>query len=258
MRVALLVLATALMAAAQPKLLINAQVDTRAAVTGLENEFQSLLAVEPQPAWIGYAVPSVRSYNLGCDYVSPGGRTAPGVVHLEPPDQAVILFRIVGSAVDRLRVLSPDCEIDASGVPVHWLTGIRPPESVALLSSIDRNQAVMAIAMHADRAADTALEKFIASTEPEAVRRRAAFWIGASRGRHGLDIILQLLTADPSPAVRERAILGVSQSNAPEAVDLLISTARQDREARVRRQAMNALGRSRDPRAQAFLENLLR
>jgi HEAT repeat protein len=257
-RVAFLVLATALTAAAQPKLLINAQVDTRAAMTGLENEFQSLLAVEPQPAWIGYAVPSIRSYNLGCDYVSPGGRTAPGVVHLEPPDQAVVLFRIVGRAVDRLRVLSPDCEIDAGGVPVHWLTGIRPSESVALLSSIDRNQAVMAIAMHADAAADMALEKLIASTEPEAVRRRAAFWIGASRGRHGLDIILQLLRADPSPAVRERAILGVSQSRDPEAVDLLISTARQDREARVRRQAMNAIGRSRDPRAQAFLENLLR
>jgi HEAT repeat protein len=73
-----------------------------------------------------------------------------------------------------------------------------------------------------------------------------------------LDIILQLLRADPSPAVRERAILGVSRSSDPEAVDLLISTARQDPEARVRRQAMNAIGRSRDPRAQAFLENLLR
>jgi hypothetical protein len=258
MRAALLVLATALPTAAQPKLLINAQVDTRAASAGLEREFQSLLAAQPQPAWIGYAVPSIRSYNLGCDYVSPGGRTAPGVVHLEPPDQAVMLFRIVGGAVDRIRVLSPDCEIDAGGVPVHWLTGIRPAESVALLSSIDRNQAVMAIAMHADPSADAALEKLIASTQPEAVRRRAAFWIGSARGRHGLDVVKQILATEPSPAVRERAILGLSGSREPEAVDLLISTARQDRETRVRRQAMNAIGRSRDPRAQAFLENLLR
>ena len=98
-------LAAALPAAAQPKLLINAQVDTRAAAAGLEREFQSLLAAQPQPAWIGYEVPSVRAYNLGCDYVSPGGRTAPGVVHLEPPDQAVMLFRIVAGAVDRIRVL---------------------------------------------------------------------------------------------------------------------------------------------------------
>jgi hypothetical protein len=254
----LLLLATALPVVAQPKLLINAQVDTRAAAAGLEREFQSLLAGQPQPAWIGYTVPSVRAYNLGCDYVSSGGRTAPGVVHLEPPDQAVMLFRIVGEAVDRLRVLSPDCEIDAGGVPLHWLTDVRPADSVALLSTIDRNQAVMAIAMHADPAADTALEKLVAGAQPEATRRRAVFWIGAARGRHGLDIVKQLLATDPSPAVRERAILGIAGSREPEAVDLLISTARQDREARVRRQAMNAIGRSRDPRARAFLENVLR
>jgi HEAT repeats len=257
-RHALLLLAAALPAAAQPKLLINAQVDTRAVAAGLEREFQSLLSAQPQPAWIGYAVPSIRSYNLGCDYVSPGGRTAPGVVHLEPPDQAVMLFRVVGGAVDRIRVLSPDCEIDAGGVPVHWLTGIRPAESVALLSSIDRNQAVMAIAMHADPAADAALEKLIASTQPDAVRRRAAYWIGAARGRHGLDVVKQILSTESSPAVRERAIEGIGASREPEALDLLISTARQDHEARVRRQAMNAIGRSRDPRAQAFLESVLR
>jgi hypothetical protein len=257
-RAALLVVAAALPAAAQPKLLINGQVDTRAAEAGLEREFQSLLGAQPQPAWIGYAVPSVRSYNLGCDYVSPGGRTAPGVVHLEPPDQAVMLFRIVAGAVDRIRVLSPDCEIDAGGVPVHWLSGVRPPDSVALLAAIDRNQAVMAIAMHADPAADAALDKLVAGTEPDAVRRRAAFWIGAARGRHGLDVVKQLLATDPSPAVRERAIQGIAASREPEAVDLLISTARQDRDSRVRRQAMNAIGRSRDPRALAFLENVLR
>jgi len=257
-RSALLLLAAALPATAQPKLLVNGQVDTRDAAAGLQREFQSLLSAAPQPAWIGYAVPSVRSYNLGCDYVSPGGRTAPGVVHLEPPDQAVMLFRILGGAVDRIRVLSPDCEIDAGGVAVHWLTGVRPAESVALLSTIDRNQAVMAIAMHADPSADTALESLVASTQPEAVRRRAAFWIGAARGRHGLDIVKLLLATDPSPAVRERAILGISGSREPETVDLLISAARQDREPRVRRQAMNAIGRSRDPRARAFLENVLR
>ena len=258
MRPALLLLAAALPATAQPKLLINAQVDTRAAAAGLEREFQSLLASQPQPAWIGYAAPLVRNYNLGCEYVSPGGRTAPGVVHLEPPDQLVMLFRVVGSAVDRVQVLSPDCEIDAGGVPVHWLTSVRPAESVALLSTLDRTQAVMAIAMHADPAADAALERLAAAGQPEAVRRRAVFWIGAARGRHGLDIVKQLLAAESSAPVRERAILGVAASKEPDAVDLLISVARQDRDARVRRQAMNAIGRYQDPRARAFLESVLK
>ena len=135
MRSALILLAAALPAIAQPKLLVNGQVDTRAAAAGLEREFQSLLSVEPQPAWIGYAVPSVRGYNLGCDYVSPDGRSAPGVVHLEPPDQAVMLFRIVGGAVDRMRNTAFTRTVgyhlvDDAG---HWVQQEQPEEVNALL-----------------------------------------------------------------------------------------------------------------------------
>lgn len=244
--------------AAQPKLLINAQVDTRSASAGLDREFRSLLTAQPQPAWIGYSVPSIRSYNLGCEYVSPGGRTAPGVVHLEPPQDAVILFRVVGGAVERVRVLSPDCEIDAGGVPFHWLTDVRPAESVALLAAIDREEMIMAIAMHADGSADTALERLVASSHSDSIRRRAVFWIGAARGSHGLDAVKRLLATEPDVALRERAISGVAASSDPGAVDLLISVARTDKEMRVRRQAMNAIGRSHDPRAQAFIEQVLK
>ncbi len=258
MRVAFWLLAV-LPAAAQPKLLINTQVDTRSAATGLERQFRSLLtAGSSTPAWIGYSVPSVRSFNLGCEYVSPGGRTVPGVVHLEPPQEAIILFRVVGGAVDRVRALSPDCEIDAGGVPVHWLTDVRPAESVVLLGAIDLPEAVMAIAMHADTSADAALERMMGSSQPDAVRRRAVFWMGAARGSRGLEALKQLLATESDSAMRERAISGVAASSAPEAVDLLIATARQDKDVRVRRQAMNAIGRSRDPRARAFLEDVLK
>jgi len=245
-------------AAAQPKLLINAQLDTRSAAAGLDREFRSLLTVQPQPAWIAYAVPSVRSYNLGCEYVSPGGRTAPGVVHLEPPQEAILLFRVVSGAIDRVRTLSPDCEIDAGGVPVHWLTDIRPAESVALLAALDRQETITAIAMHADASADAALERLAASDHAESVRRRAVYWIGAARGRHGLDTVKQFLATESDTALRERAISGVAASSDPQAIDLLISVARQDKDMRVRRQAMNAIGRSRDPKAQAFLEQVLK
>jgi HEAT repeat protein len=244
--------------AAQPKLLINAQLDTRSASAGLDREFRSLLIAQPQPAWIAYSVPSIRSYNLGCEYVSPGGRTAPGVVHLEPPQEAVFLFRVVGGAVDRVRVLSPDCEIDAGGVPFHWLTNVRPAESVALLAAIDREETIVAIAMHADGSADAALERLLANNHSDAIRRRAAFWIGAARGSHGLETVKRLLATESDVVLRERAISGVAASSDPGAVDLLISVARTDKDMRVRRQAMNAIGRSHDPRAQAFIEQVLK
>jgi hypothetical protein len=257
-RTALWLLASALPAIAQPKLLINAQLDTRPDGAGLEREFRALLAVQPQPAWIAYAVPFNRSFHLGCEYVSPEGRNAPGVVHLEPPAEAMILFRVVGGAVDRVRALSPDCEIDAGGVPFHWLTGVKPAESVGLLEAIDRREVIQAIAVHADSAADAALERFIGAGQPDAVRRRTVYWLGAVRGRRGLDTLKRLLATDPDPMMRERAIAGIAASQEPEALDLLISAAREDRDLRVRRQAMNAIGRSGDPRAQAFLQDVLK
>src|ERR1035438_3368778 len=165
MKAGAVLLLAALTLAAQPRLLTNAKLETRsaalglerefrallaaepqpawigwsvpsAAALGLEREFRALLAAEPQPAWIGWSVPSVRSYSLGCEYVSHDGWAAPGVIHLEPPDRAVILFRVVNRSLERIRALSPDCEIDAGGVPVHWLNDVKPPESVALLAGL--------------------------------------------------------------------------------------------------------------------------
>ena len=251
-------LALSVCMAAQPKLLINAQVDTRSASSGLEGVFRPLLSAQPQPAWIAYEVPSVRSYNLGCEYVSPNGRNVPGVVHLEPPDHAIVLFRVEAGSVDRIRVLSPDCEIDAGGVPFHWVTDARPAESVALLGTFDRDQVLTAIAMHADSAADAALERMVATGQPDNVRRRAAYWLGAARGRRGFDVARNLVERDPSEAVRQRAVDGIAASKEPEALDVLIAIARKENDTRVRRQAVNAISRSRDPRAQAFLEDVLK
>ena len=50
MKRALLLMAAAWPLAAQPKLLLNAQTDTRSAAPGLEREYRTLLAAEPQPA----------------------------------------------------------------------------------------------------------------------------------------------------------------------------------------------------------------
>lgn len=258
MRLALWLLVTVLPATAQPKLLINALVDTRSAAVGLESVVRALSATQPQPAWIGYMVPSVRSYNLGCEYVSPGGRSAPGVVHLEPPDHLVVLLRLESGAVNRIRALSPDCEIDAGGVPVHWLTDVRPAESVALLGTFDSSETTVAIAMHADSSADAALGRMVASDQPEGVRRRAAYWLGAARGRHGFEVAKELAERDSSQSVRQRAVDGIAVSKEPEALDVLIAIARKDGDTRVRRQAVNAISRSRDPRAQAFLEDVLK
>jgi hypothetical protein len=251
MRPLLWLMAATLPLGAQPKLLVNAKPDTRSAASGLEQAFRPLVAAPPQPAWIAYSVPSTR-VNLGCDYVRDGW-SQPGVIHLEPPDHAVILFRVDGGAVERIRTLSPDCEIDAGDLPVHWLADVKPAESVALLDTFATGReravsrlmdgALAAIAAHADPAADAALQRFLAPGQPESIRLRVVSWFGPMRGRRGFDVLKNLIASDPNDRVRERAISTLANSKEPEALDLLTATARQNASPRMRMQALSALNR---------------
>jgi len=251
-RPALWLIAAALPLAAQPKLLINAQVQNHSAAAGLESQFKTLLTAQPQPAWIGYSVPSTRAYNLGCDYVR-DGYSQPGVIHLEAPDHAVILYRIESNQVNRIRTLSPDCEIDAGGVPVHWLTDVQPAQSVALLVSMMSQRErtgespLNAIAQHADPSADQAIEQFLATNQPQSVRLRAVSALGSARGKHGFDVLKKLIANDPDERIRERAISGLSSSREPEAFDLLVSIAKADTSARMREQAISSLAHKTNP-----------
>jgi hypothetical protein len=251
MRPLLWVMAAVLPLGAQPKLLVNAKLDTRSAAAGLEQAFRPLVTAQPQPAWIAYSVATTR-VNLGCDYVRDGW-SQPGVIHLEPPDHAVILFRVDEGAVERIRTLSPDCEIDAGDLPVHWLSDVKPAESVALLDTFATGRergvsrlmdgAMAAIAAHADPAADAALERFLAPSQPESVRLRVVSWLGNMRGRRGFDMLKNAIAGDPSDRVRERAISTLGNSKEPEALDLLMSIARKDASPRMRMEALSALHR---------------
>jgi hypothetical protein len=260
MRLALWLAAAALPLAGQPKLLVNAQTDARSAAAGLEREFRTLVSAQPQPAWIGYAVPVLRGRSLGCEIVSPGGGSAPGVVHLEPPDRMVVLFRVESSAVGRVRTLSPDCEIDGGGLPFHWLSDVSPAQSVALLAGMatERGESVVsAVALHSDPSADASLERLVAADQPEAVRRRAAFWLGESGGGRRFEMVKSLLASRPGEDIEQRAISGLGASRAPDATGLLISIAREGRTPGLRSQAVSALGRRSGPKVAETIAGLL-
>jgi HEAT repeat protein len=232
---------------AQPKLLVNAKVDTKSAAAGLEREFQALLTAQPQPAWIGYEVAAVRNGEMGCEYVRDGASIS-GVVHLEPPDHAVILYRVEGNTVNRLRNLSPDCEIDAGGLPVHWLTDVSAAQSVALLASyvphneLDANGALGAIAVHADAAADPVLDRYLAPNQPEFLRKRIASLEG-QRGLHGVEVLKNVIANDTSESVKQSALSGLARIKEPQALDLLMATARTAKDPRTRMQAISSLNR---------------
>ena len=247
MKTALWLIAAALPLAAQPKLLVNAQTDTRSAAAGLEQTLRPLVTAQPQPAWIGYTVPGVRTF-MGCDYVR-DGFNQPGVVHLEPPDHAVILFRVDAGEIQRIRTLSPDCQIDAGNLPMHWLSDVKPAESVAMLTALaekrDRysDSAMNAIAVHSDAAAEAALKRYLDPSQPSSVRVKAVGWFGNYRGRTGFDVLKNLAANDLDERVRERAISNLGNSREADAIDLLINTARKDPNSRLRMAAISALNR---------------
>jgi len=259
---ALWLLGLALPLAAQPKLLINAKPDLQSAAAGLEPAFRSLLNAQPQPAWIGYSVPAVRTYGLGCEYVNSNGPGA-GVMHLEPPDHAIVLFRVANNAIERIRAVSPNCEIDAGDVPFHWLNEVQPAQSVTLLAnfvgqtSIPVNSALSALAMHSDPTADAALDRFIVAGQPETIRMRAISLMGSTRGKRGVDVLKSLIASDPDERVRERAVNALASSKEPEATDLLISIARTDPNSRLRSQAVSDLGHKSNPNVVTVLTTVL-
>ena len=114
-----------------------------------------------------------------------------GAIKLEGPDQMIVLFRIVDRQVERVRVFSEDCRLDAGGLPVKWLENVRPAESVALLESLagagtprDRvsNNAIMAISLHADPSGLDTLFRIARSGSEARARGDALFWLAQRAG----------------------------------------------------------------------------
>jgi HEAT repeat protein len=270
MRAVLFAVAAVGLALAQQPRLTHAKLETRAVTAGLDREFQSIVAGENGLAWVGYAQRAVPGDHQMCCYSSfedaAGNRccrgcalegeragvtisNAPGPVSLESPGYLFILFRIEQHAVDRIRTFSADCELDGGGLPIHWLTSVAPAESIAWLnrfatdtdaSSDHRTSepAIAAIALHADPAADAALEKLVAQGQPDSVRERATFWLGNARGRRGFEVLRRLVTEDSSDRIREKAVFGLNVSKEPEAVTVMIQVAKTDRSTHVRGQAL--------------------
>ena len=265
MRTAFLFLTAAMIVAAQPKRLVDAQIQTRAVSGNLAKVVESMKTEQPQPAWAAYSVPAARGRNFGCDHYFRDNEfaVAGGVVHLEPPQEVMVLFRFNNNQVSQIRTLAPDCDMSAGGVPFYWLTGVQPGESVTALTSFVSQgshlaeSALSAIGFHAGPAADSALERFLSRDQPESIRIRAARWIASTRGRRGIELLKPVLSSDPNDRVRRSTAQAISLSSDPEAMDMLISATKSDRTPSVRSEALRALARKGGPKAAAAINTAI-
>ena len=247
----------------------SARAETRAVAGTLEATFHGILAQAEKPEWVGYSVDEIPGERNACcgnwndgegcgtcrlekDHDATGGTTrVDGSIKLEGARRLVVLLRLEVKQVVRIRVASEDCTLDAGGLPFLWVTGVKPEESVALLATyvqegeFDRHEhhnigsgALTAIALHAHASADRTMESFVLPERPEELRKQAAFWLGAARGKQGLNTLERMAKTDPSSDVRAQVTFALSVSHEPGAIEEMIRMAHDDGSSRVRGQAL--------------------
>jgi len=273
---------------------VDARTRTVSAAGGLAGAFHSIESGAAGPVWIGYAVAVVPGKQTTCcngsigdvgdqgcgrcrlesehgedgQSVSTGGAST---FKLESPPHFLVLYRATAGKIQKIRTFSPECELDAGGLPLVWLTEVRVADSVAWLSAFVKaggagaeteedndgehlsSSALTAIAFHADASAESALERFAGAGQPGRLREHAAFWLGATRGRQGYEALTRLVRDDPDDHFREKAVFALYVSKEPEAVDAIIGVAHHDSSAHVRGQALFWLAQRAGKKAEATI-----
>ncbi|HEX9638129.1 MAG TPA: HEAT repeat domain-containing protein [Acidobacteriota bacterium] len=254
----------------------GARIETRSVPPGgLAAALRALIEQQVEPAWIGYTAPLVAGQGTMCCWhgaerydarcgrcrleggaeswatESDGGeRRKPPWVELEGPTRFVVLLRAGARRLSKIRFFSLDCELDAGGLPVIWLGSAGGAESVAALAAwvepptppaaserIARD-AVAALALHDDPAADAALDRFLDSDRSAALHKEVLFWLGSARGRRGLMALRRVARSEGRAELRRQVGFALSLSREPEALAELIALARGDRSSAVRSEAL--------------------
>jgi len=245
--VALAFVLLASFASAQQPRIVHGTVTTVAASADLGAQIRG-----SRTKFIGYSVPEVDGERVMCcfDYVGEfrsGGKCAldrdgssfstndDDDLHPLRSGLFAVVYRVENGQIDRVHSYSMECVLDANGAAVTWIEGVDPRKSVALLASLisspehRSNDAMSALALHADPSATTELERLLKSGPSDETRGHAAFWLGETRGRRGFEDVLAVARSQSeSQRLREKAVFAISQSKEPDAVDELIRIARND------------------------------
>lgn len=236
--------------AQQPEI-VHAQLTTRSLEHGLGAELESLKRTNGS-VWAGYAFPVVERFHSGWDsdrtaYLEGDHASSGSTTRTEGAgqDHALVLFRIEGGTIGKLRVEAADRTIDAGGLRFVWLSNVTPAESIGELKALAmdegskrlRDSAIHAISMHRSAEALPTLVALTAATNDLELREKAAFWLANQRGAEGFAAIQRLARDDADPRFREKITFDLTLSKEPAALNELIRMAHSDAAPRVRKQA---------------------
>ena len=221
--------------------------------------------------WVSWDVPMIAGAGEPCCWSGRGDR-AEGRVGCDldgrnhgfstndspkPPGSGTLTVyaHVTHARMDDVRAYEASCPVRASSAIRH-VDGVAPSDSVAMLAawtdSADAkhdDDALPAIAYHADPAATRALASRAEPSHERKQREDALFWLGQARGADGAAIVERYATTDGDPKLREHAIFSLSQSSVGDPYERIHAIAGSDPSDHVRSQALFWMAQMGDKRA---------
>jgi hypothetical protein len=221
--------------------------------------------------WVAWRVPMIANAGSPCCYVQNdrvaektgcdldgrnGSFTTDGKSG-KPDTTLSVYLRVAHGHIDRVRAFSSSCPV-TSATAIRMIDPVEPAQSVKVLSDwiegkpkSAEDDALAALAFHADASATRALATLATPTRAGEPRKQALFWLGQTRGVDGADLVEHYATTDADPDFREHAIFVLTQSRAGDSYAKILAISRSDRTDHVRSQALFWMAQTDDPRAAA-------
>jgi hypothetical protein len=212
--------------------------------------------------WVGWSIPARDQRLISCacrlegDNVNITDNNDSLRVAVDHHD---VYVHVADHRVDRVRLFTPTCVLDASGQTIYWIDSVTPAEDLPFLRSIAtadsskaRSGALVALAMHAG-ATDTLID--LARHGNHELRGQALFWLSQQAGEKAA-AALRGATEDPDDDIRAKAVFGIAQLPDDQSIPMLVELTRHHNPV-VRKKAIFWLGQKNDPRALEAITEIL-
>ena len=213
----------------------------------------------PKDGWASWQVAAVEGAPDWCCWSSGDDRDAsPASCKLDEhsgnfgsrdhktTDSVRVYARLAGGKVERLRVLSASCQVDAK-TPIQEIGGVTADDSARWFATLTnggdgkddhfRENLLAGLAMHRSEFAQSALTEIARGNGSFETRKKAVFWLAMVRGIPGAEVVSSVMFNDKDPDMRQHASFAMAQSKSPRVAQDLIRLGNTDKDGEVRAQA---------------------
>jgi hypothetical protein len=246
--------------------LLHAQPSTQNVADASDGVGDAIAAIGTSTsAWFGWKVP-IHGHSICCNRCSLDGDRGFSINGDEDgfstSGEMLLLVRVEGGKVRRVRLFDAACDLDTQGKTVHMLANVSVDSSVDYLLSQVRNadregELMAALSLHESPRVVPALIQLARHDPDTEVRRHAIFWLGQKAGAKAAGELRRSVDEDPNDDVKQHAVFAISQLPHERGVPILIDLVKTHKSRAVRERAMFWLAQTDDPRALDLIESIL-